>query len=50
LNNQASVIPAPIELPLNHIIFLYVEGRTSNGTIFKSTNGVPSVDAIAIPP
>jgi hypothetical protein len=50
LNNQASVVPAPKVPPLIHIICLYVDGILSIPTTLISINGVPSVDAIAIPP
>jgi hypothetical protein len=51
LNNQASVF-SPVKVPdLIHIICLYVLGILSVPKPASiSNNGLPSVDAIAIPP
>jgi hypothetical protein len=51
LNNQASVFSPVKEPDFNHIICLYVDGILSVPTPPTiSINGVPSVEAIAIPP
>jgi hypothetical protein len=44
-------VPSPENAPdLNHIIFLYVEGAVSIPAINRLTNGLPSVEATAMPP